>query len=47
MQAVPSTMTTMEDTQWTDYQPIASLDSHHVPTEFVIPSQTENNTDLF
>ena len=24
MQAVPPTMTTMEDTQWTDYHPIAS-----------------------
>ena len=45
MQAVPPTMTTMEDTQWTDY-PIASLDSHHAPIEFVIPPQTENYTDL-
>ena len=41
MQAVPPTMTTMEDTQWTDYHPIASLDSHHAPIEFVIPPQTE------
>ena len=46
MQAVPPTMTTMEDTQWTDYHPIASLDSHHAPIEFVIPPQTENYTDL-
>ena len=46
MQAVPPTMTTMEDTHWTDYHPIASLDSHHAPIEFVIPPQTENYTDL-
>ena len=46
MESVPPTMTTMEDTQWTDYHPIASLDSHHAPTEFVIPPQTENYTDL-
>ena len=47
MESVPPTMTTMEDTQWTDYHPIASLDSHHAPIEFVIPPQTENYTDLF
>ena len=46
MESVPPTMTTMEDTQWTDYHPIASLDSHHAPIEFVIPPQTENYTDL-
>ena len=46
MQAVPPTMTTMEDTRWTDYHPIASLDSHHAPIEFAIPPQTENYTDL-
>ena len=46
LESVPPTMTTMEDTQWTDYHPIASLDSHHAPIEFVIPPQTENYTDL-
>ena len=33
MQAVPPTMTTMQETQWTDYHPIASLDSYHAPIE--------------
>lgn len=46
MKAIPPTMTTMQDTQWTDYHPIASLDSNHAPIEFVIPPQTENYTDL-
>ena len=46
MESVPPTMTNMEDTQWTDYHPIASLASHHAPIEFVIPPQTENYSDL-
>ena len=46
MQAVPPTMTTMQETQWTDYHPIASLDSYHAPVEFVVPPHTEYYTDL-
>ena len=46
MQAVPPTMTTMQETQWTDYHPIASLDSYHAPIEFVVPPHTEYYTDL-
>ena len=46
MQAVPPTMTTMQETQWTDYHPIASLDSYHAPIEFTIPPHTDYYTDL-
>lgn len=46
MQYVPPTMTTMQDTQWLSYHPIAALDSFHAPIEFVIPAHTEYYTDL-
>ena len=46
MQAVPPTITTMQETQWTDYHPIASLDSYHAPIEFVVLPHTEYYTDL-
>ena len=36
----------MQDTQWIDYHPIASLDSYHAPIEFTIPPKTEFYTDL-
>ena len=43
LQAVPPTMTTMQDCQWVDYHPIASLDnSFSAPIEFVVPSHTED-----
>ena len=41
MESIPPTMTTMQGTQWNDYHPIASLDSHHAPIEFLIPPHTE------
>ena len=37
MESIPPTMTTMQGTQWNDYHPIASLDCHHAPIEFLIP----------
>ena len=40
MESIPPTMTTMQGTQWNDYHPIASLDSHHAPIEFLTPSFT-------
>ena len=46
MESIPPTMTTMQGTQWTDYHPIASLDSYHAPIEFVNPPHTEFYTDL-
>ena len=46
MESIPPTMTTMQGTQWNDYHPIASLDSHHAPIEFPIPPHTEFYTDL-
>ena len=44
--SVPPTMTTMQDSQWMNYHPIASLDSYQAPIEFVVPSHTEYYTDL-
>ena len=46
MESIPPTMTTMQGTQWNDYHPIASLNSHHAPIEFLIPPHTEFYTDL-
>ena len=46
MESIPPTMTTMQGTQWNDYHPIASLNSHHAPIEFLIPPHTESYTDL-
>ena len=46
MHSVPPTMTTMQDSQWMDYHPIASLDSYHAPIEFVLPAHTEYYTNL-
>ena len=46
MESIPPTMTTMQGTQWNDYHPIASLDSHHAPIKFRIPLHTEFYTDL-
>ena len=46
MHSVPPTMTTMQDSQWMNYHPIASLDSYQAPIEFVVPSHTEYYTDL-
>ena len=46
LKSIPPTMTTMQDTQWVDYHPIASLDSYHAPIEFTIPPHKEFYTDL-
>ena len=46
LKSIPPTMTTMQDIQWVDYHPTASLDSYHGPIEFTIPSHTEFYTDL-
>ena len=46
MHSVPPTMTTMQDSQWMNYHPIASLDIYQAPIEFVVPSHTEYYTDL-
>ena len=46
MESIPPTITTMQGTQWNDYHPIASLDSHHAPIEFLIPPHTKFYTDL-
>ena len=46
MESIPPTITTMQGTQWNDYHPIASLESHHAPIEFLIPPHTEFYTDL-
>ena len=46
MHSVPPTMTTMQDSQWMNYHPIASLDSYQAPIEFVVPSHTEYYTAL-
>ena len=46
MESIPPTMTTMQGTQWNDYHPIASLDSHHAPIEFLMSPHTEFYTDL-
>ena len=46
MHSIPPTMTTIQDSQWMNYHPIASLDSYQVPIEFVVPSYTEYYTDL-
>ena len=39
-------MTTISQTKMEMYHPVASLDSYHVPIEFVVPAQTEYYTDL-
>ena len=46
IESIPPTMTTMQGTQWNDYHPIASLDSHHAPIDILIPPHTEFYTDL-
>ena len=46
MHSVPLTITTMQDSQWMEYHPIASLDNYHSPIEFVVPSHTKYYTDL-
>ena len=46
VESILPNMTTMQGTQWNDYHPIASLDSHHAPIEFLIPPHTEFYTDL-
>ena len=45
LKSIPPTMTTMQDTQWVDYHPIASLDSYHAPIEYSIRPHTEFYTD--
>ena len=43
--SVPPTMTTMQESQWVEHFPVASL-GNNSPIEFIIPSQTECWTDL-
>lgn len=43
--SVPPTMTTMQESQWIEHFPVASL-SNNAPIEFIIPPQTEHWTDL-
>lgn len=43
--SVPPTMVTMQESQWTEYFPVSSL-NNNAPIEFVIPPQTEKWTDL-
>ena len=45
VQAVPPTMTAMEEGEWIEHYPIAAL-NNSAPIEFIIPSQTEKWTDL-
>lgn len=46
LQYVPPTMTSMMESQWRDFHPIASLDSYTAPIEFLVPPHSENFTDL-
>ena len=46
MHSVPPTMTTMQDSQWMNYHPIASFDSYQAPIDFVVPSHTEYYMDF-
>ena len=43
--SVPPTMTAMQESQWVEHFPIASL-TNNAPTEFIIPPQPEHWTDL-
>ena len=43
--SVPPTMASMEESQWVEHFPIASL-TNNAPIEFIIPPQTEHWTDL-
>ena len=43
--SVPPTMTAMQESQWVEHFPIASL-TNNAPIEFIIPPQTERWTDL-
>ena len=43
--SVPPTMTKMQESQWVEHFPIASL-GNNSPVEFIIPPQTECWTDL-
>ena len=43
--SVPPTMTSMQETQWVEHFPIASI-ANDSPIEFIIPPQTEFWTDL-
>ena len=43
--SVPPTMTAMQESQWVEHFPIASL-TNNAPIEFIIPPQTEHWTDL-
>ena len=43
--SVPPTMTAVQESQWIEHFPIASL-TNNAPIEFIIPPQTEHWTDL-
>ena len=43
--SVPPTMTAMQESQWVEHFPVASL-TNNAPIEFIIPPQTEHWTDL-
>ena len=43
--SVPPTMTAMQESQWVEHFPIASL-TNNAPIEFIIPPQAEHWTDL-
>ena len=47
LQAVPPTMTTVQDSQWVDFHPIASMDSFSAPIEFVVPSHAKHYVEFF
>ena len=42
--SVPPTMTAMQESQWIEHFPIASL-ANNSPIELIIPPQTEHGTD--
>ena len=43
--SVPPTMTAMQESQWIEHVPIASL-ANNAPVQFIIPPETEHWTDL-
>ena len=46
IESIPPYMTTVQDTQWNDYHPIAYFDSYQAPIELVAPPHTKFYTDL-
>ena len=44
--SVPPTMTVMNETQWIEYHPIASIEGNQAPLEFVVPAHADHFLDL-